>query len=179
MEFAQSLDPSKLLLVSTGLSFALALFESPSYNLPVLLFGSYAQENTESAQPLQTFTGLLGASVLFDLIWMAKHDQPGIVRLLTVVLFLLKIPTVLAVASALRQRGSQFGGLGLRPNDLSGPTIWSMPGGFTSEGRSEYQPVDEERPSQPPPVRPLPTTSMPMPQPVQPTIPVPGGYQTG
>lgn len=34
----------------------------------------------------------------------------------------LQVPTVLSFAAALRQRGAQFAGLGLRGNDLNGAT---------------------------------------------------------
>ncbi|GLB36159.1 hypothetical protein LshimejAT787_0304470 [Lyophyllum shimeji] len=150
MDFVQSLDPSKLVLAETILSFALSAFTAPPYNLPVFLFGTYAQENTEAVHSLQTFTGLLGASTLFDLVWMTRHEQNGFVRLLTIVILILKIPTFFAFGAALRQRGTHFGGLG--GSDISGPTVWSMPGGFTSGGREGYQTVDEERPN--PPSRP-------------------------
>jgi len=174
MDFIQNLDPNKLLVAETALSFFLSIFDSPSYNFPLFLFGIYANENAESSQPLQTFTGLLGASALFDIIWMFRNSQTILLRLLTVTLLLLKIPTFLALGSALRQRGSHFGGLGIRGNDLSGPTIWSMPGGFTSEGRTGYQPLDEEQRNRPPPSRPVASVTQPTAQPPA----VPGAYQT-
>ncbi|KAF9455996.1 hypothetical protein BDZ94DRAFT_481480 [Collybia nuda] len=160
MDFIQGLDPSKLVLAETVLSFLLSPFTSPSYNLAIFLFGVYAQENTENIQPLQTFTGLLGGSAIFDIVWMVSHEQNGLVKLLSIVLLLLKVPTFLAFGNALRHRGSQFSGL--RGGDISGPTIWSMPGGFTSSGREGYQNVDEERP------RPSHHTQPPVPNPSNP-----------
>jgi len=148
MDFVQSLDPSKLVLAETVLSFAVSPFTAPPYNLALFLFGTYAQENAEAVHSLQTFTGLLGASTLLDIVWMTRNDQNGFVRFLTVLILILKIPTFLAFGVALRQRGTQFGGLG--GPDLSGPTVWSMPGGFTSGGREGYQTVDDERPGPPP-----------------------------
>jgi hypothetical protein len=71
MDFVQALDPSKLVLGGVvsffiihpfrrfqrsswqALSFFLSLFSSPSYNLPIYLFGAYAQEQTEAIQSLQ------------------------------------------------------------------------------------------------------------------------------
>jgi len=145
-DFIQALDPAKLVLVETALSFISSPFSGPSYNLPIFLFGTYAQENTEATQSLQTFTGLLGASVLFDLYWMFAVEQGIIIKLITIIVFLLKIPTFLAFGTALRARGSgQFGGLGIGEGNLNGPTVWSMPGGFTSGGNDGgYQTVDEE-----------------------------------
>ncbi|KAF5370239.1 hypothetical protein D9615_010071 [Tricholomella constricta] len=170
MDFVQSLDPSKLVLAETVLSFAVSPFAAPPYNLAIFLFGTYVQENTEAVHSLQTFTGLLGASTILDVVWMLNNDQNGFVKLLTVVILLLKIPTFLAFGISLRQRGTSFGGLG--GADLSGPTVWSMPGGFTSSGREGYQTVDEERPSHtsrpPVPAPPLSNTHSA----------APGAYQT-
>ncbi|TFK41149.1 hypothetical protein BDQ12DRAFT_427035 [Crucibulum laeve] len=166
MDFVQGLDPSKLVFGGTALSFALSLFTSPPYNLAIFLFGTYAQEHTEAVQSLQTFTGLLGASAVFDVIWMIRNEQNGFIKVLT-------IPTFLAFAGSLRQRGAQFGGLGLGGADLAGPTVWSMPGGFTSSGRDGYQNVDEE--SVHASVRPPAAHSSP---PQQGPPPAPGAYQT-
>ncbi|KDR84998.1 hypothetical protein GALMADRAFT_308768 [Galerina marginata CBS 339.88] len=142
MDYIQTLDPSKLVLAGTGLSFLLSLAATPPYNLPIFLFGCYAQEVAEATQSLQTFTALLGVSTVFDIVWMIKNEQHGFFKFLTVCLLLLKIPTLLAFVNALRQRGSQFGGLGSA--NLGGPTVWSMPGGFTSNGREGYQTVDDD-----------------------------------
>ncbi|KAL1740682.1 hypothetical protein HDZ31DRAFT_47029 [Schizophyllum fasciatum] len=119
MDFVQGLDPSKLVQAGTALSFLLSPFTAPPYNLPIFLFGAYAQENAEASQSLQTFTGMLGVSFIFDIIWMARHNQSGFIRFMTVILQLLKIPTFAAFALAMRQRGS---GLNLHGNDISGPT---------------------------------------------------------
>jgi len=141
-EWLQQLDPSKLILAETVLSFAVSPFTTPTYNLPIFLFGMYAQENTEGVQSLQTFTGLVGVSVIFDIIYMAQNQQNWFTRMITILILILKVPTFFAFGLALRQRGAQFSGLG---GDLSGPTVWSMPGGFTSSsGREGYQNVDEE-----------------------------------
>lgn len=177
MDFIQSLDPSKLVQAGTWLSFATTLFTAPTYNLPIFLFGFYAQENSEAFQSLQAFTALLGGSCIFDIVWMIINgsNQGGFSRFLTILLLLLKIPTFLSFGLSLRQRGAQFGGLGIRGNDLNGPTVWTMPGGFTSTGRDGYQAMDEERhveTSRPPPVN---LTTAPPP----PTgAGGPGAYQT-
>jgi len=172
-DFIQGLDPTKLVQVETALSFLISPFAAPPYNLAIFLFGTIANglDTTDAVQYLQTFTGLLGVSSLFDVWWMVRNEQNGFVRLLTIILLLLKLPTFLAFASALRQRGAQFSGLGIRGGDLSGPTVWSMPGGFTSGGRDGYQTVDEETGiSKPPHVAPAtsPTPeSLPTPRPYQ------------
>ncbi|RDB29491.1 hypothetical protein Hypma_015514 [Hypsizygus marmoreus] len=178
MDFIQGLDPSKLVLAETVLSFALSPFSAPPYNLAIFLFGTYAQENTDGVQSLRTFTGLLGASAVYDIVWMINNEQNSFVKFLTFILLLLKIPTFLAFGMALRQRGVQFGGLG--GPDLSGPTVWSMPGGFTSGGRDGYQTVDEERPNHTsrPPRPPAAGPPVPAAQPPQPPL-ASGGYQSG
>ncbi|KAJ6604658.1 hypothetical protein DFH09DRAFT_1300843 [Mycena vulgaris] len=179
MDYVQGLDPSKLTLALTALSFVISPFVSPPYNLPILLFGTLAQQQEGSdSQALQTFTGLLGASAIFDIVWMINNEQNGFIKLLTIVLLILKIPTFVAFGLALRQRGAQFNGLGIRGGDLGGATVWdSMPGGFGSAGNNGYQNVDEERPAHS--FRPTAPPSMPIPQPTAQAPAAPGaGYQT-
>ncbi|KAI0936348.1 hypothetical protein AcW1_000613 [Taiwanofungus camphoratus] len=149
-EFIQRLDPSKLVLAETALSFAVSAFDAPKYNLPIFLFGVYAQENSEAVQSLKTFTYLVSASVLYDIIWMYNHKQHWLTGLITVITVILKVPTIFAFVTALNQRGGQISNLGFRGSDLSGATVWSMPGGFTSAARDGYQTVDEPADTQTP-----------------------------
>ena len=84
---------------------------------------------------------MLGGSILYDVIWLSNNSQNWFIRTVTVLILLLKVrspphshfgyvsktrcaqfPTVLAFATALRQRGASFSGLGIRGNDLSGAT---------------------------------------------------------
>jgi len=172
-EWLQQLDPSKLVLAETVLSFAISPFKSPSYNLPIFLFGIYAQEIPEGVQSLQIFTGLMGVSAIFDIIYMARHGQSWFTRMITIFILILKLPTFFALALALRQRGAQFSGLGIRGGDLTGPTVWSMPGGFTSGGgREGYQTVDEESHTQAPRA----PVSQSRPPPQGPPAPTPAAY---
>jgi len=169
-DFLQALDPSKLVLAETFLSFITAPFSAPTYNLPIFLFGLYAQESSEATQSLKAFTFLAGGSIIWDIIWMAKNDQNLFIRLVTITIQILKVPTVLAFAMALRQRGAQFGNLGFRGSDLNGATVWSMPGGFTSSGREGYQSVDDPIDAPAPKIV-SPNTTAPAPAPQ-----APGGY---
>ncbi|KAI0814957.1 hypothetical protein BC629DRAFT_826329 [Irpex lacteus] len=137
-DFIQALDPAKLVLVETALSFATSAFAAPVYNLPIFLFGTYAQEASEAIQSLQTFTILVAASALYDIIWLARHEQNWLIRILSILILILKVrsyymhvihhltstqaPTVLAFAAALRQRGTQFSGLSFTGNNLNGAT---------------------------------------------------------
>ncbi|KAF7347827.1 hypothetical protein MVEN_01540200 [Mycena venus] len=180
MDFVQNLDPSKLTLGLAVLSFIISPFAAPPYNLPITLFGVVAAQLQESSdgQALQLFTGLLGGSAIFDIIWMTQNEQNGFVKFLTFVLLIGKIPTFIAFTLALRQRGGHLAGLNIRSGDLSGATVWdSMPGGFGGGGNSGYQNLDEERPPQF--SRPAAPPSMPVAQPApQAPAAAPGAYQT-
>ncbi|KIM66188.1 hypothetical protein SCLCIDRAFT_1211418 [Scleroderma citrinum Foug A] len=172
-DFAQGLDPGKLVFSGTLLAFAISPFAVPAYNLPILLFGTFAQEASDAVQSLKLFTACLIVSIPYDLIWMFKNEQSAFIRLLTITLFLLKFPMSAVFLATLRQRGSQFT-LG---TDVGGATVWSMPGGFTSSGRNGYQTVDDE--PRPPPARivsPQPPRPSATPGP-QPAIVQPGAYQ--
>ncbi|KAJ7900355.1 hypothetical protein B0H14DRAFT_2673354 [Mycena olivaceomarginata] len=176
MEFVQNLDPGKLSLGLAVLAFVLSPFAVPPYNLPIMLFGTVAVHLQESSeQPLQLFAGLLGSSAIFDIIWISQNEQNGFIKFLTFVLLLVKIPAFIAFGLALRQRGGNFAGLGIRGGDLSGATVWdSMPGGFGGGGG--YQNVDERPPQFSGPTGP---PSMPVPQPPGTQAPAaPGAYQT-
>jgi len=176
-EFLQQLDPSKLVLAETVLSFITSPFEAPPYNLAIFLFGYYAQENQNGSQSLQMFTGLVGASAVFDIVYMARHQQNWFIKLITILILIIKLPTFFAFALALRQNGgAQFPGLGVGADNLSGPTVWSMPGGFTSGGgREGYQNVDDE-PAVQTPRGPKPQGGAPPPPASQPLAP--GAYQS-
>lgn len=92
------------------LSFSISPFTSPAYNLPIFLFGMYAQDNTEGIQSLQTvskpcdltfhvrivdcavqFTGLVGVSAIFDIIYMARNEQNWFIRAITILILILKV----------------------------------------------------------------------------------------
>ncbi|KDQ63751.1 hypothetical protein JAAARDRAFT_29782 [Jaapia argillacea MUCL 33604] len=155
-DFVQGLDPAKLVLVETIMSFSISAFTAPSYNLPLFLFGIYVQENSDAIISLKTFTGLLGVSGLFDLLYMANYELHWFVKLVLILIFFLKVPTFLAFGLALRSRGAQFSGLG---NNISGNTVWSMPGGFTGfggGGREGYESVEEPSTNHTKPVAPPP-----------------------
>ncbi|KAI0689613.1 hypothetical protein BC835DRAFT_1282649 [Cytidiella melzeri] len=121
-DFLQALDPAKLVLVETALSFATSAFAAPVYNLPIFLFGTYAQEIAEATQSLQTFTFLVAASIVYDIIWLARNEQNWLIRILTILILILKAPTALAFGAVLRQRGTQFSGLSFGGNNLTGAT---------------------------------------------------------
>ncbi|KLO14447.1 hypothetical protein SCHPADRAFT_939516 [Schizopora paradoxa] len=183
-EFIQNLDPRNIIAIEAVLSFATSPFVAPSYNLPIFLFGVYAQESVESNQSLKLFSGLLGASILMDFIWLSRNTQNWFIKLLCILILILKLPTVMASLASLRQRGEQLSGLGIRGGDLSGPTVWSMPGGFSSQfggGRGGYETVDDEPEPRPRPAAPQvhvsPPAAPPPPANAAPPPPAPGGYQ--
>ncbi|EPQ60816.1 hypothetical protein GLOTRDRAFT_135431 [Gloeophyllum trabeum ATCC 11539] len=151
-DFIQGLDPSKLVLAGAVMSFVIAPFTSPSYNLPIFLFGIYAQEQSEATQSMKAVTGFIGVSALFDLIFLFSNGEARWwSKLLVFLIMLLKLPTFVAFGAALRQRGAQFSGLG---NNFNGNTVWSMPGGFTSlsgGARDGYESVDDASVNKPQP----------------------------
>ncbi|KAF7310920.1 hypothetical protein HMN09_00635300 [Mycena chlorophos] len=178
MDYVQNLDPSKLVLGLTALSFITSI-SGPSYNLPISLYGSIVAQSQESGnsdgQALQTFTALLGVSAVYDIVWMASNDQAWFMRILTIILLLAKIPTFLAFGLALRGSGSSFSGLNIRGGDLGGPTVWSMPGGFSANG---YQNLDEEAPRSRPAAPAMPTAQPAPPQQPAATAAAAQPYQT-
>ncbi|KZP31341.1 hypothetical protein FIBSPDRAFT_1037785 [Athelia psychrophila] len=177
-EFLQQLDPSKLVIVGSALSLVTSAFTAPSYNLPIFLFGTYVSEATEAAQSLQTFVAATAASMVLDIIFLSRNEQNWFIKLITIVILILKLPTFLVFGQALRQRGPGLGGLGINAGDLSGPTVWSMPGGFTSGGREGYQNVDEEPQARaPPPRSAAPRSTAPPPAPAS-DHSAPGAYQS-
>ncbi|TFK30450.1 hypothetical protein FA15DRAFT_662407 [Coprinopsis marcescibilis] len=177
MDFVRSLDSSKLLLYGTILSFTMTVTSSVSYNFPLFLFGTYIQEQTEAVQSLQTFTGLLLFSVISDLVVLFRQPQNFGSALLIVLLVLLKVPTILAFSTALRQRGGELG-LGIGGTNLQGATIWAMPGGFTSSTRDGYQPVDDDATFVRPSHHNAPASHAAPPPQQAPSQPPPGAYQT-
>ncbi|KAG8994647.1 hypothetical protein FRB90_000371 [Tulasnella sp. 427] len=174
-----ALDVSALVLIQTSLAFITAPFTSPTYNFPLFLFGVYASENKESNEPLRLFSALVGLSVLFDFIWLLRHDYNGLIGFVVVIAMIGKIPTFYSILIALRHRGLAFGSVLGRGGDdpIAGNanTVWAMPGGFGG-GKPGYQNIDQDletapgAPSQPPPP---PPTNLPGPSPVshQATVP--------
>lgn len=91
------------------LSSIISPFSSPVYNLPIFLFGALVHESNDAVQLLklvgclfplpqpefklsyQQFSGVLSASILFDIIWVFNNEQGGFVRLLFFLLWLLKV----------------------------------------------------------------------------------------
>ncbi|KAH9081663.1 hypothetical protein EDB83DRAFT_2512519 [Lactarius deliciosus] len=142
-DFVQGLDASKLILAEAALSFVVSPFSAPAYNLPIFLFAPFYPANFPSLlnRPLQ-FSGFLGASALFDIIWFTQNSQNTLVKLISILILLLKGPTFFAFAGTLNSRG--VSGINLRGGEFGGTTVWSMPGGFTSGGREGYQTVESE-----------------------------------
>ncbi|KAF9785856.1 hypothetical protein BJ322DRAFT_745950 [Thelephora terrestris] len=166
-DFVQALDHSKLVFFGTVLSAIVSPFSSPTYNLPIYLFGTLVQEIPDAPQSLRLFIALLGGSVIMDIIWLAGNSQGAFTRMITIIILIFKVPTWLAFANSLRQAGGSFAGLNIGSRDLGGATVWSMPGGFTSTAGG-YQTVDEpatpQNVSRPPAPAPAPTPTQSQPQ---------------
>jgi len=142
-----SLDAPSLILIQTSFAFIVTPFTAPVYNFPLFLFGQYASDKTDSNEPYRLFLGMLGLSVLFDLIWLINQDWSRMIGILVILNMLLKGPTFFATLTALRFRGDRFGALGGGAGEgesvATGNPVWSMPGGFTG-GKSGYQNIDDD-----------------------------------
>ncbi|ELU41435.1 hypothetical protein AG1IA_04526 [Rhizoctonia solani AG-1 IA] len=174
----QQLDPNSLTLALTTISFVTSPFEAPRYNLPIHLFGIYALDKTESNEPLRLFTAMEGVSVLFDIIYMWRHEQNGHMRHR-----LLQIhQTFDHNIDFGKARGDQYAHSISGGGGFQSQTVWSMPGGFRQGG---YDPVGDDlegaAPQPPPPRNVQPTNPSHHHQPISqgqaPQTAVPGGYQ--
>jgi len=162
-----------LLYVGSAISLINSTFMSPVYNFPLYLFSIYAYERENSNDSLRYATGMLGASMILDFIWLlTTHGQNGFSKAFSIILLIIKAPTVLALLNYLRTRGAGFN-LGEAGSLSGGNTIWSMPGGFGSSGHGGYQAVggdreddlEQARPAPPPrqPPAPAPNNVRPAP----------------
>ncbi|KAF8604969.1 hypothetical protein BDV93DRAFT_521861 [Ceratobasidium sp. AG-I] len=180
----QQLDPNSLVFALTTLSFITSPFKAPHYNLPVNLFGLYALDKTESNEPLRLYTGMTGVSIIFDIVYMWRHEQNGFIKFLTIILTVAKVPTFLIMLQTLKARGDQYASsIGAGVGGFQSQTVWSMPGGYRQSG---YETVGDDLEGGVPPQQPshAPVTNpshhhqpLQQQQPQAPQPGVPGGYQ--
>ncbi|KAF8335474.1 uncharacterized protein EI90DRAFT_3153049 [Cantharellus anzutake] len=179
-----SLDAQSLILAQTVLAaipLIVIVLNSPHIYSATTFLSSYSGPMRQKKQtpmiPFDLwFSGLLGTSILFDVVWLVKtHDQNGFIKFLTIINMLLKIPTALATMNTLRSRGGSLSSFA--PGNFASQTVWTMPGGFGAGGsRDGYQTVEddlEEARNVSPVAKPSPSPS-PAHQPQNP----PGGYHT-
>ncbi|CCA69413.1 hypothetical protein PIIN_03313 [Serendipita indica DSM 11827] len=164
MEFIQALDSNFLVLIHAGVAFITSAWVSPTYNLPIFLFGIYAQNYIESHEPLRMFVGFVGVSWLLDLIWLFNNDPATLIKILIILAWMLKMLTFASLLLGLRRRsGGGLPGLG---DYTHAETVWNMPtpgGAYTSTGGDRA--VDTGN------AKPLPTAPSPAPAPPVPTMP--------
>ncbi|KZT52403.1 hypothetical protein CALCODRAFT_415213, partial [Calocera cornea HHB12733] len=103
------------------LSFLTAAWHSPPYNLALFLFGLYAVDQTNVNEPLRLFAGMLALSLVWDLVWMIRHSQGILIRLISILILILKVPTLSTTVASLRQRGDYLASR-LGTGDLGGST---------------------------------------------------------
>ncbi|KAG8864423.1 hypothetical protein FRC20_010222 [Serendipita sp. 405] len=168
MEFVQALDPNSLVLLQSGIAFICSPFVSPSYNLPISLFGIYALNYTETYEPLRALSGFIGVSILFDIIWLFNNSPAVLIKILLIINWFLKVPTFLSLVLSLKQRGDQFGSTLPGPREFGGQaqTVWTMP---TPSGLGAYTAAGGDGGPENGHSKPLPTA--PSPAPAAPTMP--------
>ncbi|KIM34019.1 hypothetical protein M408DRAFT_89504 [Serendipita vermifera MAFF 305830] len=167
MDFIDALDPSSLTLLHAGIAFVLSPFVSPTYNLPVFLYGLWAVQVTETYEPLRVFAGFVGTSLLLDVIWLFNNDPATLVKIILILTWLFKILTFLSIMVSLRHRGDRFGASLPTAGEFNNraQTVWNMP---TPGGLGAYSAVGGDSGAEHP-AKPLPNA--PSPAPAAPTMP--------
>jgi len=189
MSMPFTLDARSLVQVETVLSFAIAAFHAPPYNLAMFLFGVYAIDQTTSNEPLRLFSAMLAVSLVWDLIWMIREHPFILTRLVAILIMVLKVPALSTTIASLRQRGDYLASR-LGTGDIGGSTIWTMPGGFTRQagydsldaGEAGAQYADGSGPadggSRIPQVMNAPRPPPPQNRPPPPSAAAPGAYES-
>ncbi|EIE84587.1 hypothetical protein RO3G_09297 [Rhizopus delemar RA 99-880] len=138
-QLAQQSNLASLLGLHLTLSLFGAVASNPTYNIPIFFFGTWAYNYRESNAPLKTFTGVLGLSILLDLIWFYLHGgNPqgesgfGFAMFFNVISFIIKPMTVYTSVGSLQERG-----------DPLGAGNWTeAPGAFPSGGYQDVRDAD-------------------------------------
>ncbi|KAG1470868.1 hypothetical protein G6F56_002441 [Rhizopus delemar] len=126
-QLVQQGNLASLLGLHLGLSLFGAIASNPTYNIPIFFFGTWAYNYRESSAPLKTFTGVLGLSVILDLIWFYLHGgntqgESGfkLAMFFNVISFIFKPISVYAGIGELQERGDSIG---------AGKTTGALPSG--------------------------------------------------
>lgn len=129
---SDSLDLTRLVAAHTGLSLVACLSVSPSYNLPIALYGLVVVGKSDAVgtagggaggDSVRQFTAILALSVVLDIFWLFsgwRHESSGLAVFCIICNWVLKPITVLAALGDLRSRGEPtFAGLpGSLPNPI-------------------------------------------------------------
>ncbi|KAK4054845.1 hypothetical protein OIV83_000769 [Microbotryomycetes sp. JL201] len=187
------LDVSRLLVGHATLSLLAALSSSPTWNLPLALYGLVivTREMNDGGESMRLFTTLFGASFLLDFLWLLQYGTGTLAWLLIVANFLLKPISLISALGHLREQGhatfnlpsSLPGGLpgGFPPR--SGETLWSA---SQQQGGYQQAPQDDFEAPRAPPSRAQqqqqqpqpPRSSVPPAQPAAPARAEGSGYHT-
>ncbi|KAM0793194.1 hypothetical protein ACM66B_000665 [Microbotryomycetes sp. NB124-2] len=154
------LDVSRLLVGHATLSLLAALASSPTYNLPLALYGVVivTRETNDGGESMRLFSALFGGSFLLDFLWLLQYSTGTLAWLLIVANFLLKPITLISALGHLREQGhatfnlpsSLSGGFAGGFPPRSGETLWSAP---QQQGGYQQAPQDDFEPARPPPPR--------------------------
>ncbi|KAK3829835.1 MAG: hypothetical protein JOS17DRAFT_747729 [Linnemannia elongata] len=112
IDFASQLDLQRVIVLQTTICLFGAIRSVPAYNIPLLLFGLYAYEHHDSADPLQQFAGFTAFSILLDIVWCLLSPGIGFGEALTIAALLLKPVSIISALQLLKYRGDPFSNLG-------------------------------------------------------------------
>jgi len=149
MDFSRDLDLHRIVLVQVGLSTLASVAVSPSYNLPIHLYGLFHIDAHQLDHPssaalegLRLYSILLVLTGVLDVIWMYQWSSTtsGMGFLLIVVGLIMKPISVVTSLAELRRNGE--GGLGSFSGQWTGsrgpglPGLNQTVGGGRGEGRA-------------------------------------------
>ncbi|KAK9695487.1 hypothetical protein K7432_012937 [Basidiobolus ranarum] len=126
-DFAREVDPSRLLGMHSTLGLLACISDSPSYNLPIYLFGIWAYQDHQATSSMKLFTFMLVGSVALDILYLVKHEWAWF-GLFTILSLVLKPVTILSSVQNLQVRGdpvdttnwtSNIPGVSAKPNNTN------------------------------------------------------------
>ncbi|GAA5820085.1 hypothetical protein JCM3770_003346 [Rhodotorula araucariae] len=139
------LDLTRLLQGHVALSALAAFSNAPAWNVPLALVGLVVVPQLADGhgpESVRQFVLALGGSLVLDFVWFLQNSTHGLVRVLILLNWLLKIVTVTTALSSLRARGE--GSFGL-PGGAGGMGGFSLPGGLADRLPGGFPPFGQQR----------------------------------
>ncbi|BGP36705.1 hypothetical protein JCM10449v2_000606 [Rhodotorula kratochvilovae] len=140
------LDLTRLLQGHVVLSALAAFSNAPAWNVPLAVVGLVVVPQLgegHGAESVRQFVLALGGSLFLDFIWFVQNSTHGLVRVLILLNWLLKIVTVTTALSSLRARGEgSFSFPGAGAGGMGG---FSLPGGLADRLPGGFPPFGQQR----------------------------------